>query len=76
MDIKIYTPRAVIKEQSIFSKVKSQTPLEGHINSTKSMIIDLTYMGQKKRKSSKGSDITLKLTSECVLLKDQNTKMQ
>ena len=45
--------------------------------STKSMIVDLTYMGEKKRKGSRGSDSTAsKVMMDCLVLKDQNRKAE
>ena len=69
MEIKLYTPRSILKEPLI--KLNSFSPFEPNCSSTKSMIIDLTYMGEKKRKSSRGSDTYLdKKTSLCFTLKE------
>ena len=44
MEIKLYTPRSILKEQETIQKVRSMAPIEANY-STKSMIVDLTYMG-------------------------------
>ena len=43
------------------------------------MIVDLTYMGDRKRKGSRGSDVQgsqNKMASDYIILKEQNKTME
>ena len=70
---RLYTPRAVMKEPMQTLKVSPLSPFNEQLSSTKSMIFDLTYMGERKRKASRNSEINnpqTKMISDYIVLKN------
>ena len=72
---RLFTPRAAFKEVEMPSNIKSCSPLkEEPMHSSKSMIFDLTYMGEKKRKGSKNlekNSSQSKIASEFIIVKEK-----
>ena len=74
ISIKIYTPRAVAAKQALSPMNYFKSNKEE--DSTKSMIMDLTFMNShRRRKSSKGSETqSSKICSDVFNLKENNKK--
>jgi hypothetical protein len=78
VSIRVCTPRASHTE-SMISPTKYFSAIKPESGSSRSMIMDLTFMSQKRKKSNRGSENNSSQSKNCIdclLLKDSCRKQE